>query len=87
MHCCDMFFFLCCFQRNAEGRELFEKVCQHLDLIEKDYFGLQYTDERIANHLKVSETLTAEKKCAYYQASKYMLFYRAGSGYSVFLVY
>ena len=42
------------FQKNALGRELLEKVCQHLDLIEKDYFGLQYVDERLPHHLKVS---------------------------------
>ncbi|XP_025111515.1 LOW QUALITY PROTEIN: protein 4.1-like [Pomacea canaliculata] len=38
--------------KNAEGKELFEKVCQHLDLVEKDYFGLQYVDERLPHHLK-----------------------------------
>ena len=42
------------FQKNALGKELLEKVCQHLDLIEKDYFGLQYVDERLPHHLKVS---------------------------------
>ncbi|KAK7501055.1 hypothetical protein BaRGS_00007540 [Batillaria attramentaria] len=46
--------------KNAEGRELFEKVCQHLDLIEKDYFGLQYVDERLPHHLKC--WLSPEKK-------------------------
>ena len=44
------------FQKNAMGKELFEKVCQHLDLIEKDYFGLQYVDERLPHHLKVSSS-------------------------------
>ena len=31
-------------QKKAEGHELYEQVFYHLDLIEKDYFGLQYTD-------------------------------------------
>lgn len=31
-------------QKKAEGHELYEQVFYHLDLVEKDYFGLQYTD-------------------------------------------
>ncbi|KAK7099707.1 hypothetical protein V1264_022779 [Littorina saxatilis] len=46
--------------KNADGRELLEKVCQHLDLQEKDYFGLQYVDERLPHHLKC--WLSPEKK-------------------------
>ena len=32
------------FQKKSEGHILLEQVFYHLDLIEKDYFGLQYTD-------------------------------------------
>ncbi|XP_076337943.1 band 4.1-like protein 1 isoform X1 [Tachypleus tridentatus] len=30
--------------KKARGGELFNKVCSHLDLLEKDYFGLSYRD-------------------------------------------
>lgn len=36
-------------QKKANGSELYEQVFYSLDLIEKDYFGLQYTD---ANHVQ-----------------------------------
>jgi len=38
--------------KNDVGRALFDKVCQHLDLIEKDYFGFTYQDDRGPSHLK-----------------------------------
>ena len=43
----DIFF---SFQKNATGKELFDKVCAYLTLQEKDYFGLQYQN----NNVKVS---------------------------------
>ena len=36
------FFFL--FQKKSLGKDLLEQVFYHLDIIEKDYFGLQFTD-------------------------------------------
>jgi hypothetical protein len=33
-----------CFQRKSKGQELLDKVCEHLNLLEKDYFGLTYED-------------------------------------------
>uniref|UniRef100_A0A673JR62 Trichohyalin-like n=1 Tax=Sinocyclocheilus rhinocerous TaxID=307959 RepID=A0A673JR62_9TELE len=36
------FFFLP--QRNALGQDLFNKVCEHLDLLERDYYGLVMWD-------------------------------------------
>jgi hypothetical protein len=35
---------LCVFQNNDKGKHLLEHVCQQLNLIEKDYFGLRYVD-------------------------------------------
>jgi FERM N-terminal domain. len=32
------------FQKRAKGHVLLELVYQHLELIEKDYFGLQFSD-------------------------------------------
>ncbi|XP_048020688.1 band 4.1-like protein 3b isoform X3 [Megalobrama amblycephala] len=31
-------------QKRAKGQALFEKVCDHLNLLEKDYFGITYRD-------------------------------------------
>lgn len=37
------------FQKRALGSALMEQVLYHLDIIEKDYFGLQYTDPHNVN--------------------------------------
>ena len=34
------------FQAKASGKMLFEQVCKQLNLLETDYFGLEYTDNR-----------------------------------------
>ncbi|KAM3605098.1 uncharacterized protein V6R79_020647 [Siganus canaliculatus] len=31
-------------EKRAKGQELFDKVCEHLNLLEKDYFGITYRD-------------------------------------------
>ncbi|XP_078094324.1 protein 4.1-like isoform X3 [Mustelus asterias] len=36
--------FQCDVERHSKGHELFTKVCQHLNLLEKDYFGLAIWD-------------------------------------------
>ncbi|XP_064617281.1 band 4.1-like protein 5 isoform X2 [Liolophura sinensis] len=36
--------------KKAEGSSLLEQVFYYLDIIEKDYFGLQYTDAHNVNH-------------------------------------
>uniref|UniRef100_UPI00398EB693 protein 4.1-like isoform X2 n=1 Tax=Pristiophorus japonicus TaxID=55135 RepID=UPI00398EB693 len=36
--------FQCDVERHSKGHELFAKVCQHLNLLEKDYFGLAIWD-------------------------------------------
>ncbi|XP_041357830.1 band 4.1-like protein 3 [Gigantopelta aegis] len=33
-------------EKRATGQQLFDKVCTHLDLLERDYFGITYTDDR-----------------------------------------
>lgn len=38
-------------QKRARGFQLFEKVCEHLNLLERDYFGLSFRD---ADNNKVS---------------------------------
>lgn len=32
------------FQRDAKGQYLFDLICHHLNLLEKDYFGIRYVD-------------------------------------------
>jgi hypothetical protein len=45
LRCFLMFVFLTCFlQKKSLGGQLLEQVFYHLDILEKDYFGLQFTD-------------------------------------------
>ena len=37
-------------QKKAVGSQLLEQVFYHLDIIEKDYFGLQFTDPYNVQH-------------------------------------
>ena len=37
-------------QKKATGQELLEKIHYQMDIIEKDYFGLQYTDHNHVSH-------------------------------------
>lgn len=39
-------------QKRAKGQVLFDKVCEHLNLLEKDYFGLSFQE---SPEQKVSE--------------------------------
>lgn len=39
-------------QKCAKGQVLFDKVCEHLNLLEKDYFGLSFQE---SPEQKVSE--------------------------------
>ena len=32
------------FQKSADGQGLLDQVCEHLNLVEKDYFGVIYRD-------------------------------------------
>lgn len=38
------FLILFLFQRDAKGQYLFDLICHHLNLLEKDYFGIRYVD-------------------------------------------
>ena len=33
-------------QKNAKGQVLFDKICEKIEVAEKDYFGLRYIDEK-----------------------------------------
>ncbi|XP_031416311.1 band 4.1-like protein 3b isoform X2 [Clupea harengus] len=36
--------YTCTVEKRAKGQVLFDKVCEHLNLLEKDYFGIVYRD-------------------------------------------
>ncbi|PNJ81279.1 EPB41L3 isoform 26, partial [Pongo abelii] len=36
--------YTCDVEKRSRGQVLFDKVCEHLNLLEKDYFGLTYRD-------------------------------------------
>lgn len=42
------------FLKRAKGQVLFDKVCEHLNLLEKDYFGLVFQENP---EQKVSEVI------------------------------
>ncbi|KAI0214356.1 Band 4.1-like protein 5 [Lamellibrachia satsuma] len=50
-------------QKKSLGQELYEKVFYHLDLIETDYFGLQFTDVTNVTHW-LDPTKTIRKQVA-----------------------
>lgn len=44
--------YICSFQAKALGKVLFEQVCRQLNLLEADYFGLEYEESN--SNVKVS---------------------------------
>ena len=44
------FYYIFVLQKKALASDLYEQVFYSLDLIEKDYFGLQYTDSNNVQH-------------------------------------
>ncbi|XP_023678150.2 band 4.1-like protein 5 isoform X1 [Paramormyrops kingsleyae] len=44
--------------KNAKGEELFEQIMYHLDIVEKDYFGLRFMDSaQVAHWLDVTKSI------------------------------
>ncbi|KAI7814387.1 putative FERM domain-containing protein 5, partial [Triplophysa rosa] len=49
--------------RDAKGQWLFEQVCHHLNLLEKDYFGIRFVDPEKQRHwLECSKPITKQMK-------------------------
>ncbi|CAG5134196.1 unnamed protein product [Candidula unifasciata] len=52
--------------KRATGQVLFENVCEYLDLLEQDYFGLQFSEEQDPEHVKywldLNKKITKQKK-------------------------
>ncbi|KAJ0069679.1 hypothetical protein NL108_011964 [Boleophthalmus pectinirostris] len=42
--------YTCTIQRDAKGQYLFDLICLHLNLLEKDYFGIRYVDPDKQRH-------------------------------------
>ena len=50
-------------QKKAIGQHLLEQVFYHLDIVEKDYFGLQYMDQHNVSHwLDASKLVKKQNK-------------------------
>lgn len=49
--------------KKAKGQELFEQIMYHLDIIEKDYFGLRFMDSaQVAHWLDITKSIKKQVK-------------------------
>uniref|UniRef100_S4RI28 FERM domain containing 3 n=1 Tax=Petromyzon marinus TaxID=7757 RepID=S4RI28_PETMA len=54
----------CPCQRDAKGRFLMDHVCNHLDLLERDYFGIRFVDPDKQRHwLDPKKSIVRQMKC------------------------
>ena len=63
-------------QRNTKGIDLLDKVCDHINLVERDYFSLTYLDKeniRVSSH-KFSFSLSLDKYLDHHNADSRALF-------------
>ncbi|XP_037622404.1 FERM domain-containing protein 5 isoform X3 [Sebastes umbrosus] len=55
--------YTCNIQRDAKGQYLFDIICHHLNLLEKDYFGIRYVDPDKQRHwLEFSKSIAKQMK-------------------------
>ncbi|XP_042352860.1 FERM domain-containing protein 5 [Plectropomus leopardus] len=55
--------YTCTIQRDAKGQYLFDLICHHLNLLEKDYFGIRYVDPDKQRHwLEFSKSIAKQMK-------------------------
>ncbi|XP_034089476.1 FERM domain-containing protein 5 isoform X2 [Gymnodraco acuticeps] len=55
--------YTCTIQRDAKGSYLFDIICHHLNLLEKDYFGIRYVDPDKQRHwLECSKSIAKQIK-------------------------
>uniref|UniRef100_A0A671WH95 FERM domain containing 5 n=1 Tax=Sparus aurata TaxID=8175 RepID=A0A671WH95_SPAAU len=52
--------YTCTIQRDAKGQYLFDLICHHLNLLEKDYFGIRYVDPDKQRMLNVRLSSSAQ---------------------------
>ncbi|TRY58312.1 hypothetical protein DNTS_031069 [Danionella cerebrum] len=50
-------------ERDAKGQYLFDLICHHLNLLEKDYFGIRYVDPDKQRHwLEFTKSISKQMK-------------------------
>uniref|UniRef100_A0A8C2J853 FERM domain-containing protein 5 n=1 Tax=Cyprinus carpio TaxID=7962 RepID=A0A8C2J853_CYPCA len=55
--------YTCSIQRDAKGQYLFDLICHHLNLLEKDYFGIRYVDPDKQRHwLEFTKSISKQMK-------------------------
>ncbi|XP_015227061.1 PREDICTED: FERM domain-containing protein 5 [Cyprinodon variegatus] len=55
--------YTCTIQRDSKGQYLFDLICHHLNLLEKDYFGIRYVDPDKQRHwLEFTKSIAKQMK-------------------------
>ncbi|XP_029446910.1 band 4.1-like protein 3 isoform X11 [Rhinatrema bivittatum] len=68
--------YMCEVEKRSRGQVLFDKVCEHLNLLEKDYFGLTYRDsENQKNWLDPAKEIKKQIRSGAWQFSFNVKFY------------
>ncbi|XP_018409188.1 PREDICTED: band 4.1-like protein 3 isoform X9 [Nanorana parkeri] len=68
--------YTCEVEKRFKGQILFDKVCEHLNLLEKDYFGLVYSDsENQKNWLDPAKEIKKQTRTVSWQFSFNVKFY------------
>ncbi|XP_045383906.1 band 4.1-like protein 3 isoform X3 [Lemur catta] len=68
--------YTCDVEKRSRGQVLFDKVCEHLNLLEKDYFGLTYRDaENQKNWLDPAKEIKKQIRSGAWQFSFNVKFY------------
>lgn len=68
--------YTCEVEKRSRGQMLFDKVCEHLNLLEKDYFGLTYRDaENQKNWLDPAKEIKKQIRSGAWQFSFNVKFY------------
>ncbi|XP_054421454.1 FERM domain-containing protein 5 isoform X1 [Pteronotus mesoamericanus] len=58
--------YTCTIQRDAKGQYLFDLLCHHLNLLEKDYFGIRFVDPDKQRHwLEFTKSVVKQLRCKF----------------------
>ncbi|XP_077546677.1 erythrocyte membrane protein band 4.1 like coracle isoform X1 [Haemaphysalis longicornis] len=76
VHLLDGTDYECQLDRKARGEQLFDRVCEYLNLLERDYFGLTYRDaEDTRNWVNLEKSLSKQMKRRPWEMSFEVKFY------------
>ncbi|XP_037498181.1 band 4.1-like protein 3 isoform X2 [Rhipicephalus sanguineus] len=76
VHLLDGSDYECQLDRKARGEQLFDRVCEYLNLLERDYFGLTYRDhENTRNWINLEKSLSKQMKRRPWEMSFEVKFY------------